>query len=56
MSREEYRDTAQEYKDGIRKVKAQLEINLSSFVMDNNKGFLSILVTKGEKIFYCIGK
>lgn len=34
---------------GIRKAMAQLEINISSFVMTNNKGFLSILVTKGEK-------
>lgn len=49
MSWEEYRDTAQEYRDGIRKARAQLEINLSSFVMDNNKGFLSILLTKGEQ-------
>lgn len=46
---EEYRDTAQEYRDGIRKAKEQLKINLLSFVMNNNVGFLSMLVTKGEQ-------
>lgn len=46
MSWEEYRDTAQEYRGGIRKGKAQLEINLSSFVMNNNKGFLKYLSHK----------
>lgn len=49
MSWKEYRDTAQEYRGGITKVEAQMGINLLSFVMNNNKGFLSILVTKGEQ-------
>lgn len=49
MSWEEYRDAAQEYRGGIRKAKAQVEINLLSFVMNNDEDFLSILVTKGEQ-------
>lgn len=48
MSWEEYWDTAQEYRGGIRKGEAQLGINLLSFVMNNNKGFLSILVTNRQ--------
>ena len=35
---EEYRDTAQECRGGIRKAKAQLELNLARDVK-NNKGF-----------------
>ncbi|KAM6103455.1 uncharacterized protein LJ206_014212 [Theristicus caerulescens] len=39
VSWEEYRDTAQLYKDGMRKAKAQLELNLVRDAKNNKKGF-----------------
>ncbi|PKU31931.1 hypothetical protein llap_17764 [Limosa lapponica baueri] len=39
VSWEEYRDTARMCRDGIRKAKAQLELNLASDMKNNKKGF-----------------
>jgi len=39
MSWEEYRDTALLCREGIRKAKAQLELNLARDAKNNNKGF-----------------
>jgi len=36
---EEYREAARLYKDGVRKAKAQLELNLARAVKNNKKGF-----------------
>lgn len=36
---EEYRDTAWEFRDGIRNAKAQLELNLTRNMKNNKKGF-----------------
>lgn len=39
VSWEEYRDAVQMCRDGIRKDRAQLELNLSRDAKNNNKGF-----------------
>ncbi|KFQ06524.1 hypothetical protein N330_02323, partial [Leptosomus discolor] len=39
VSSEEYRDAAQLYRDGVRKAKAQLELNLARDAKNNKKGF-----------------
>jgi len=39
VSWEEYRDTAQLHRDGVRKTKGQLELNLARDAKSNKKGF-----------------
>jgi len=39
VSWEEYRDAAQLCTDGVRKVKARIDLNLAGDVNHNNKGF-----------------
>ncbi|KAK4825362.1 hypothetical protein QYF61_026881 [Mycteria americana] len=48
VSWEEYRDTACLCRDGVRKAKAQLELNLARDAKNNKKGFYSISARKGK--------
>ena len=41
VTQEEYRDTVQLCRDGVRKAKAHLELNLARDVKHNKKGFYS---------------
>jgi len=52
---EEYRDAAQFCKDGVRKAKAQLELNLARDTKNNKKGFYRYVSQKRkvkESIFH----
>jgi len=45
---EEYRDAARLYRDGVRKVKAQLELNLARNAKNNKKGFYRYVSQKSK--------
>jgi len=48
VTEEEYRDTVQLCRDGVRKARADLEINLVRNVKDNKKGFYKYIKSKRE--------
>jgi len=46
LSWEEYRDTGWLHRDGVRKAKAQVELNLARDTKNNKKGFYRYLSQK----------